>query len=326
MRYTFWRSAAAAGAALAMCQAALAAPYPVLKASKGADSVLLVGSMHVGVADPERASQARSLVARSAAVCLEVDQDNPAEARADGEKIFLNPPGIDLRSRIGDDVYKATVAHLGWFLEKGNRIDAASPFAVAALLTMNMKQLKNDTLAMAPATSPDADLVRAAHQLGKPLRAIEKTGAASAAFERVSNAEWSAYVSGLLHILDCATCARQYSENMIKANHLQSDYEALYRQLHDAMSSAPQMLAVTERLHFGQRNRDMAAAIAQLPDQRKCDLIAIGIGHLGGPNGVTVLLRQAGWKVEAEPGIPALAAAEATHPALQDMTEQDKKP
>jgi uncharacterized protein YbaP (TraB family) len=108
---------------------------------------------------------------------------------------------------------------------------------------------------------------------------------------------------------------------MIKANHLQSDYEALHRQLRDAMAGAPQMAALVERLHFGQRNRDMAAAIAQPLGQRKCDLVAVGIGHLGGANGLAVLLRQAGWKVEAEPAGPAPATTPAT-PQASGPTQQ----
>ena len=324
MDTTIWRSVAAAGAMLAIHHAALAARYPVLKASKGADSVLLVGSLHVGVADPERAAQARALVGRGAAVCLETSQDDLAGAEADGRIMFLNPPGSDLRSRVGDAAYKATVAHLGCFIDDGNRIDALSPFAVSIILTMNMKQFKDDTLTVSPATSPDADIVRAARQLGKPLLAIEKPGAARAAFARITDTEWTAYIKGMLAILDCATCARQYSENMIKANRLQSDYEALHRQLGAAMVSAPQMVALTERLNFGQRNHDMAAAIAQPLDQRKCDLIAVG--HLGGANGLAVLLRQAGWKVEAEPAEPTQAmpapAPQASGPTQQGVAAQ----
>jgi hypothetical protein len=117
-------------------------------------------------------------VRRSSALCFETDQNDAAGAAEDGRVIFLNPPGRDLRSRIGPAAYAATVAHLRWFLDDGNHIDALSPFAVSTILTMNLPQLKKDTLAMAPRTSPDADLASAARQLGKPVFAIERPGAA----------------------------------------------------------------------------------------------------------------------------------------------------
>ena len=296
-------------AALSM-QSAAGAQYPVLKASRGADSVLLVGSLHVGKTDGERAAQALLLVRQSSALCFEVDQNDAAGAAEDSKVIFLNRPGSDLRSRIGPATYEATVAHLRWFLNDGKQIDALSPFAVSTILTMNLPQLKKDTLAMAPATSPDADLARAAARLGKPVLAIEHPGAARAAFAAISDAEWSDYVSGMISILDCPSCAHLYSENMIKANHLQTDFESLHRQLHAAMASAPRMLAVIERLHFGQRNRDIAAAITRPLDQRRCELVAVGIGHLGGANGLVALLRKAGWQVDqvsADGGSPAAA-------------------
>lgn len=242
--------------------------------------------------------QAQSLVKRSSAVCFETRLDDPEGAAADGRRIFLNPPGSDLRSRIGATAYGAARAHLTAYLSAGHGVDALSPFTVATLLTMNMQSLKDDALAMTRAASPDIDLANAAMALGKPLFAIERPGAAGAAFAAISDAEWSDYVTGMIAILDCASCARRYSDNMIEANRLQTDFELLHRQLHDAMSSAPRMLAVIERLHFGQRNRDMAESIARPPDQRRCDLVAVGIGHLGGDNGLVVLLRKAGWQVD----------------------------
>lgn len=289
----------AAGAFFVLCvPEALGEQYPVLKASKGTDSVLIVGSLHVGVVDGERATQALSLVRRSSALCFETDRNDAAGAAEDGKVIFLNAPGSDLRSRIGPAAYAATVAHLRAFLDDGNQIDALSPFAVSTILTMNLPQLKKDILAMAPRTSPDADLESGAKQLGKPVFAIERPGATRAAFAAISDADWSAYVSGMISILDCPSCAQQYSENMSKANRVQTDFESLHRQLHAAMASEPRMLALIERLHFGQRNRDMAESIARPPEQRRCDLVAVGIGHLGGPNGLVPLLRKAGWQVD----------------------------
>jgi uncharacterized protein YbaP (TraB family) len=275
------------------------AQYPVLVATRGNETVTLVGSLHVGISDPVRAREAERLLASSSSMCLEFDPTDTASIVADANAAIRNPPGRSLSARVGPDIYRKVVARLKPILGNDVNYDAMTPFVAGSLLAMVIDDLRTDNLRQQPATSPDADLLRAASVFHRPVYGIERPRAVAASFQRIGDAEWSAYLDAVLHILDCPACVINYSAGMRQLTKLSLDVDASHRALHAAAGGNIAIVGLFDRLYFGQRNEDIAEAISAGGERRRCNLIALGIGHLGGKQGVDALLRRAGWTVSS---------------------------
>ncbi|MPQ57058.1 TraB/GumN family protein [Duganella sp. FT27W] len=273
--------------------------FPLMRLTKDGHSILLIGSMHIGIMDPSRTKEINALLKETGSICMEDDPGDIPGAQRVAQAVFGNPPGQRLRDRLGDALYDQSKNQLQWYLAKGGAIDDISPYAVASLLTMNMPAMRDFTLRLTPQQSLDAAIRSAAVAHGQQLLTIESSDAVPAAFARLTEDEWRYYVAGTLKILHCPECAASYSENMIHAYDATTDAEAAQRRAQQAMASDPRLLAIFEKLFYGERNIAMVNNIEHdALAHQKCSVVAIGAGHLGGPLGVVARLRERGVKVE----------------------------
>lgn len=276
---------------------ALAGEFPALRVSKGDHSVVLVGSQHVGLPRPGRKDAIGALVADSTAVCMEADPRDPAIATA-GASVLMNPPGTRLRDRLTPTTYEAARQHMTFLPPGMDNLDRLSPFGLSTLLGFNVLELRTTLTRLRPDTSLDADILEATQRHGKRIVAIERTNAVPDSINKLSDAEWDAYIAGIVRILDCKVCMTAFGAAMVKAHSQTEDYAEVNRSLARAFASQPGMEATYDRIYFAQRNAAMAYAIEhEALDARRCSLVAIGIGHLGGDHGVVALLRSAGLQV-----------------------------
>lgn len=279
---------------------ARALDFPLLKVTKNEHSVWLIGSLHTGVPQVSRANDLDFLVKKSHAICFENDPKDIQNNKRAAEIFFLNQEDEDLKTRLGSKIYLDSKKNLDWYLSNGNSIDDMSAYAIANLLTMKIPNFRDFQLKLKPDTSIDSDIQNAASRYNKNIFAIESANAVPDAFLKVSDKEWQYYVAGMIKILTCTSCSSNYSKNMIAAFDISDDFEAAYNRSKQAFSSDPKIFSIFEKIYFGQRNIDIAKNIeAEAVDKNKCDIVAIGAGHLGGKNGVVNLLKQNGLKIES---------------------------
>ncbi len=279
---------------------AKATDFPLLKISHNEKVIWLVGSMHIGNISDNGGEKLLELVDKSDAVCFEGDPRDQANATRIANQLNFNPDDTTLRQRLGDAIFKKVTTHLPLLFSNGRTMPDASPFLIGNALTMTLPDIQKTQLNLSLNNSLDAAIQQLATAKGKQIKPLENNDAMLKASERISDKEWQTYISGLLDILDCPACTQQYSENMVHAFNLYNDYESNYRNLKDAFKSNLKAFAIYEKFYFGQRNIDMAKEIEYSAIKNgKCDLVAIGAGHLGGEHGVVNLLKKRGLKIDA---------------------------
>lgn len=162
-----------------------------MRLTKDGHSILLIGSMHIGIMDPSRTKEINALLKETGSICMEDDAGDIPGAQRVAQAVFGNPPGQRLRDRLGDALYDQSKNQLQWYLAKGGAIDDISPYAVASLLTMNMPAMRDFTLRLTPQQSLDAAIRSAAVAHGQQLLTIESSDAVPAAFARLTEDEWA---------------------------------------------------------------------------------------------------------------------------------------
>lgn len=274
--------------------------FPLLRLSKDGHSIFLVGSSHIGLQGATPIKDVETLLTHGTAVCMENDPSDTQSAIRTAQAVFTNPPGIQLKERIGTALYEASKAQLRGYLSTGASIDELSPYALSSLLSMNMPHLGDFMAQLKPEYSLDEALRQTAARMHQPLRTIEDSNAVSAAFSSLTDNEWREFVSETLEILRCKECRHAYGENMIHAYDASTDFEAAHWRVTQAFGDHARLFALFEKLFYDQRNVQMAKNIehAALGNQQ-CSVVAIGAGHLGGPMGVVARLRANGVRVDS---------------------------
>ncbi len=230
---------------------------------------------------------------------MENDADDRQSAIHVAQTIFANPPGLRLKDRIGPVLYDESKEQLKWYISTGASIDDISPYVLFSLLTMNMPNLRDFMFQLTPQNSLDAVIRTAAASMKQPLLSIEDKNAVPSAFSSLTDEEWKYFVSGILHILHCKECIKSYSENMIHTYDVGTDFDAAHWSAKQAFASDAKLFAIFEKLYYGDRNITMAKNIENdALNNKKCDIVAIGLGHLGGPLGVVARLQNNGVQIE----------------------------
>lgn len=272
----------------------LALEFPLVQVEKEGHSTLLLGSSHVGTANPLRRKDIDQIVKGRKSVCFETDPTDVATVQKVSKVVFANPTGSNLRDRLGGELYAKVEKQLSWASKSGIPIGPMSPYTAGTLLTMSMPRLRATLSALKPEESLDAEILSVARNSGLIVNGIENSDALVNSFSTISNDEWKQYISGLISILDCPSCASAFEENMIKAFSPNSNPEAAFSYANIAFSQNRNAAAIYNKFFYSSRNANLAQNISLALDRKSCDIVAIGAGHLGGHSGVLVQLKKRG--------------------------------
>ncbi len=89
--------------------AANAAEFPLFKISKGQESVVVIGSMHLGNTQEENNEELRSIVHRSSSICFEMSPSDKLQDNGSTYDLFnFNPDETTLKKTIGDSIIRAS--------------------------------------------------------------------------------------------------------------------------------------------------------------------------------------------------------------------------
>jgi hypothetical protein len=242
----------------------------------------LFGTIHFGdprVLDlPAPVAQAFASARR---LVLEVTPDAPTLLEAAAGTML--PPGDDLESLLGTDLYREVVA-------------AAQRRQVPALVVARLKPWAVATLLSLPLTDQervlDLTLYRRALARGLPVSGLESAAEQLAAFETLSRAQQIALLREVLR--NEAHMPNQYRE-LVDA-YLSRDLATLARLGEEAMGPGSGHDAFGQAL-VGERNQRMAERIEQLAGDGGGLFVAVGALHLPGDAGLVQLLRRRGFDV-----------------------------
>ena len=270
-----WAGSATAPAAPT---AVIARPF-LYRAEKAGHTLTLLGTIHVGVdAMTELPPWALAALDAAPAFAMETDISDPATV-----KLLVRTDGKTLSQELGDADWQRLRTALGEALADG--MNAMKPFA--ALSALEMKDL--------PMTAPmDMVLLNRAKAAGKPVVFLESVADQLAAIEPYATA------ADIRALLDNAARAKAETGKMVAA-YRAGDEAALDAMFDDktlwiAAGRDPARFGDFVRDTLSNRNRRWLPELVALAE-RGGGFVAVGAGHLVGPDNVLDLLRGAGFTV-----------------------------
>lgn len=273
-------------------------PQPAMYVIRDADSTLhLYGSAHAiqpGVA--WRTDTFNYALGHADEIWLESsnsDMANPAMINK------IKQSGVDtlhsLPERLSKDEYERlddVADRLGVQLSS---FDHFRPWVLAMMLpalhhSKNIKNGKQDSIPMNPGVE---DIVETMG-LGTPIKSIENVEKHMLLFSLLSEQDEKAY---LLNTLDEIEAAQSDKEELNKITEAwrKGDVELMYQMGVEEMKKPTPGLYDTL---MTKRNHEMATNIVRELKGSGKDMVIVGAGHLGGPDGVVALLQKAGYTPE----------------------------
>jgi len=273
--------------------------FPLLKVSDGRSSAFVIGSMHVGKIAEKYDEKLFEIIEKSNSICFEISPSEKEQAKKIATTLNFNQEDTTLKKRLGNLTFNRLSRRLPNLFVDGNTLPNASPFLMGNVLQFSPNNVSNFFSKYHPNSSLDFLIQQIAASKNKNIKSLESLDAVINVYFSISDNEWSEYIDGILDILDCPLCSEKYTENIIKAFTLSNDYEQAFSSLEEAFISSQKAFSVYKKFYFGNRNNGMANAIKNdVLGNNKCDVVVIGAGHLGGPNGIVNLLSKQGVKVE----------------------------
>ena len=273
-------------------------PQPAMYVIRDADSTLhLYGSAHAiekGVA--WRTDTFNYALGHADEIWLEstnTDMSNPAMSNK------IKQSGIDtlhsLPERLSKDEYERLddiADRLGVQL---NSFDHYRPWVLAMMLpaihhSKNIKAGKQDYTPMNPGVE---DIVQTMG-LGTPIKSIENVERHMLLFSLLSEQDEKAYLLHSLKEMENAASDKEESSKLTEAWR-SGDVELMYQM------GVEEMKTPTPGLYdamMTKRNQEMATNIIRELRGSGNDMVIVGAGHLGGPDGVVALLQKAGYTAE----------------------------
>jgi uncharacterized protein YbaP (TraB family) len=260
-------------------------------AMQGNKSIWLVPTLHKAPAPiglPQRLARA---VAAAEALAVELDptDSETAAVAANCDRVAaLVLPGVDV------DV--ATSAKLDRLLEAAKAPASAKglhPYVKATIAAVHV------TRDWSLANGLDLKMIREARAHGKPVVPLESAcewfDAVATAAKQMSSREFGVMIQETLLDISSGWSTEFFSTYTTAWG--TGDFEALAR----LFAVWRQRLPVTSQFQlaqYGMRNEAMLRRIAVRPAARSPLIVAIGLLHMVGPNGLPDLLRQRGWTIE----------------------------
>jgi uncharacterized protein len=277
---------------------------PFLWRVEGPVPSFLYGTVHV---PDQRVLELPDVVRRALSVSDVFNAEIPLDAATQLSmmgKIML-PPGQDLKSIVGDDVF----ARLTRAVAKG--LGSAAPPGAADVLAAMLSPMKPwavmsqvELLEFLPDISAgrqplDAMLYSMANKDGKELGALETLDEQVAVFEAFTNEEQVKMLVAALDDLEKPRPAGKSSSRELVDLYLAGDLNRLADEMN---KQQPQDAALNKKFIgrvIDDRNRKMAEKIAQLCAKKpaKSYFFAVGALHYAGDTGIVSLLAKKGYKI-----------------------------
>ena len=159
----------------------------------------------------------------------------------------------------------------------------------------SMKPMLLSTVVMLPVLecqpgSYELSLVSAAQKQNMEIFGLETVADQIAIFDAIPLTEQGAY---LVESIRAYEKTAEETRNMIRL-YQEENVSELYQMIHENMAE----MEGGENTLLTDRNRKWIPSMEEMA-QEKPTFFAVGAGHLGGPEGIIILLRKAGYKVEA---------------------------
>lgn len=212
--------------------------------------------------------------------------DDPAAVAPLVLRFAVDPAGRTMAQRLSPGEHAA----YGQALERLGLPAAALEPMEPWFITMTLSALQYVKAGLDPQSGAESVLARAARQAGKRITAFETPEQQFAMLDATPEAE---QLTGLRELLQKPETTRKLTSQLLEA-WARGDAEATGSLLNDSLSRTPQ----TRRLLLSDRNRRWAQQLEQRMTRPGVVFVAVGAGHLTGPDSVQELLRQAGFKVE----------------------------
>jgi uncharacterized protein YbaP (TraB family) len=224
----------------------------------------------------------KSAMAASNQLILELDMDEPGIMQ-EMMRASMMQDGTTLKSLLSDEDYQ--------LLEKFMQDSLGMPLQAMGA----MKPMLLSTVTMLPVLkcqpgSYEMSLVQAAQNEGKEILGLETVADQIAVFDAIPLEEQSAYL---------VKSVREYGETAAETREMirlyqEENISGLYAIIHESMA---EMEGAEEAL-LHERNRKWIPQMEKMAKE-KPSFFAVGAGHLAGPQGVIMLLKEAGYRVEA---------------------------
>ena len=263
---------------------------PALFAARDADSTMYIyGTIHLRRAgDAWGGPHVEAALAQSEEIWTEVDMDPAAEARGQAEALRLGmSPQNALSSHLtAEDEERLTALCQRLGLPR-QALERMSPWMAALTLTvMPMLQAGYD-----PQAGVDRAVVAWGRQHNKTLRSFETPEQQIALFAGLDEDE---EMEMLRYSFEGAEQTVELV-NALSAAWDRGDIAALEAQIiTEARTSAPRMY----QSFFVDRNNAWMTVLSRELDGAGVDFVAVGAGHLYGPDGLVAQLRRRGVRVE----------------------------
>lgn len=266
------------------------------EARKGAQSVLLLGTIHVGKPQfiaPDAGTLA--LLSRADAIAVEADVSEAARVAPIVQRLAYygkDEPGLDVRapalkSRLEEFARRDGLsAELFWRMK---------PWMVANTLVV----AEATRHGYSPAYATEAFLFDFARRTGKPIVEIESIEAQLRLFDASSEATQIAYLRQALDSIDNGTNQDEIAR-LVDAWDKRDGaaMERLLARMRAEKGEAERF--VVERIIDGRHPR-MIEAIERYAASGKQYAVAVGSLHYFGPNGLLELLKQRGYSIDPVP-------------------------
>jgi uncharacterized protein YbaP (TraB family) len=262
---------------------------PALWVVRDADTTLyLFGTAHVLPKDLVWFDKAvaRAFQASAELVLELLPQDNPTALAPRLLLLALDPGGRTMAQRLGPEEHAAYVKLLDRIGLPAALMEPMEPWFVS----VTAAALIYGQAGLDASSGSEAVLARAARRAGKPITALETPEQQLSTLDAMPEAEQLASLRKLIQNPDQALArVRQMVEHWARG-----DMDQTAQLLNETMAGAPQ----TTRLLLRERNIRWTDQLKERMGRPGVVFVAVGAGHMSGPDNLRDLLMRAGFRVE----------------------------
>lgn len=273
--------------------------FPAMTISKNGKSVLLVGSSHVGINPVTKNKLVDQEIAKSNGICFEYDDEDKVSASQSKELVLGSQNSKPLNQRFSETTLKRISEKFSPFGITEKEIFSFQPMTLYLLIERTAKKITQMNTKLSSKNSVDAYIKNIAKINSIPKKGLEEKYAVAQSVAAVSDSDWEEFINRFMSLVECEECVNNYVENMLIAYEHSVDPNHVNKYLMKSFSSDPWLGAFYSRLLINERNTKMVEKLEiDVLSSGKCDVVAIGAAHLGGENGLLVLLQRAGFRIK----------------------------
>ena len=292
-RLSFWLLLCAGLLLQAQACAELHAPF--YEAVRGKQVVYVLGTMHVGRPDfyPLRPAIEAALE-KSGRLYLEIDSEEPGVEQKMAQAMLCDHPC--LKEALSESEWNTLGERLGRQEAAAREIGKIRPWAAAVVLSM----ADFAALGLTPQQSVESHVSERASK-GKEIIGLETAEEQIRLFAEMPQA---AQKEMLVQWLNMTVKERLDMDRELIALWKNGDADALhiwYKKMEQQYSSSPEIAELFDQTFLIARNQVFVdRLLSQIGNAPGPFFLAVGALHLGGPDGVLVLLKKQGFKVKAK--------------------------